>query len=555
MKKLLSIMLAACLLLGALPFTASAAETVTLKATKTDVKADSVVNYGGYGSLTVEGAFDMGSNTVIKLPQAGLMDKSGRMLFPMRETCNRFFYSDGVVSLTSGTPNWPFADQTAPPDGYGLDNTPRFFDISGAPLTFSTAEYSHSGPMMDGHAIVFKNIDTDNRALDTYILDKGGNEVCIFQDNEIKSMGFADQVFFPRFSTGWFGERLMAYYDHSWDDLGNSTTKVLGYMDSTGKTVIDLSDRGYINAFPFTNGIAVVINGEGKCGFINKSGELVIPCEYDDVVTTYDSLIVVKKDGKWGAIDAQNNVIVPFSYESSFGTGDDGITAVGNDGKYGLIDRNNNVVLPLEYDDVSTFTDGVAYAIKDGYVYIITKDETPAKPTVGGFSDVYEGDYYADAVVWAVENDVTSGVGSGKFAPGNNCTREQIVTFLWRANGSPEPKTTVNPFTDVGQSSYAYKAILWAVENDITSGTGNGKFSPGASCTRDQAVTFLWRSEGKPTEASGSSFTDVKTGDYFADAVAWAVANNITSGVGNNRFNPTGTCTRGQIVTFLYRNK
>lgn len=411
--------------------------------------------------------------------------------------------------------------------------------------------------MMDGHAILFKNIDTDNRTLDTYILDKDGNETCIFQNNEIISMGLGNSAFDTRFSTGWFGEGLVAYVETTFDTSSDDfTSRVLGYMDSTGKTVIDLSDRGYRNAYPFHDGLACVSYANGEFGYIDKTGREVLSNQFDTHGQPFYGGLAAKEDrGSYGYIDMSGQFVIPPVYRYTFSGGDGNLLAVQSydTGEWGLIDRDNNVVVPFEYDDISAFENGVAYAIKDGYVYIITK--AAAKPTVGGFSDVYEGDYYADAVVWAVENDVTSGVGSGKFAPGNNCTREQIVTFLWRANGSPEPKTTANPFTDVGQSSYAYKAILWAVENDITSGTGNGKFSPGASCTRDQAVTFLWRSEGKPAAASGSSFTDVKTGDYFADAVAWAVANNITSGVGNNRFNPSGTCTRGQIVTFLYRNK
>lgn len=179
----------------------------------------------------------------------------------------------------------------------------------------------------------------------------------------------------------------------------------------------------------------------------------------------------------------------------------------------------------------------------------------PPKPTVAGFSDVYEDDYYADAVKWAVENEVTSGTGDGKFSPGNSCTRGQIVTFLWNAAGKPEPKTTSNPFTDVKSSDYYYKAVLWAVENDITSGTGENSFSPNNSCTRNQAVTFLWRAEGKPGVDSGNAFIDVESGSYYEDAVNWAVENKITSGTSANQFSPGQVCIRGQIVTFLYRTK
>jgi hypothetical protein len=127
------------------------------------------------------------------------------------------------------------------------------------------------------------------------------------------------------------------------------------------------------------------------------------------------------------------------------------------------------------------------------------------------------------------------------------------VTFLWRAAGSPTPQTTTNPFTDVKSSDYYYKAVLWAVENNITSGIGNGKFGPGNSCTRGQSVTFIWRAVGSPNSATGNSFTDVATRSYYEKAVNWAVANGITSGTSKAAFSPSKTCTRGQIVTFLYR--
>lgn len=175
------------------------------------------------------------------------------------------------------------------------------------------------------------------------------------------------------------------------------------------------------------------------------------------------------------------------------------------------------------------------------------------KPTVGGFNDVHEGDYYAEPVKWAVENKITSGTGDGKFSPGSSCTRGQIVTFLWRAAGEPEPAAAANPFADVSATDYYYKAVMWAVENNITSGTGEGKFSPGASCTRNQAVTFLWRAEGEPGVSAGNTFNDVESGSYYENAVNWAVANKITSGTGANKFSPGQVCTRGQIVTFLYR--
>ncbi len=171
------------------------------------------------------------------------------------------------------------------------------------------------------------------------------------------------------------------------------------------------------------------------------------------------------------------------------------------------------------------------------------------------FVDVAEGAYYYDAVLWAVnaEPQITNGMDQTHFAPNGVCTRAQVVTFLWRAVGSPAPASSANPFTDVPADKYYTDAILWAVENEITSGTGKTTFSPNNACTRAQVVTFLWRAKGKPAPTSTeSSFTDV-SGGYYYDAVLWAVENGITKGQTDTTFAPNASCTRGQIVTFLYR--
>lgn len=168
------------------------------------------------------------------------------------------------------------------------------------------------------------------------------------------------------------------------------------------------------------------------------------------------------------------------------------------------------------------------------------------------FVDVAKSDYYYDAVEWAVENGVTTGVTDTIFAPGNPCTRAQTVTFLWRAAGMPQAANRVNPFTDVSVNDYYYEAVLWAVENGITGGTTATTFSPNATCTRAQVVTFLWR-YSKEDASILPMFTDVAEGDYYYGAVAWAVENGVTTGVTDTSFVPGNPCTRGQIVTFLYR--
>ena len=169
------------------------------------------------------------------------------------------------------------------------------------------------------------------------------------------------------------------------------------------------------------------------------------------------------------------------------------------------------------------------------------------------FIDVPAGSYYEDAVVWAVEKGITSGTSAVTFDPNGNCTRAQAVTFLWRAAGSPAPKTKVMPFADVKAGSYYYDAVLWAMEQGITKGTSDTAFSPNASCTRAQIVTFLWRANGSPAVSGNSAFTDVAADAYYAAAVTWAEKNGVTGGIGGGLFGSNNNCTRAQIVTFLYR--
>ena len=176
-------------------------------------------------------------------------------------------------------------------------------------------------------------------------------------------------------------------------------------------------------------------------------------------------------------------------------------------------------------------------------------------PQAGVFVDVATGSYYEDAVDWAVGNGITQGTDATHFSPDGICTRAQAVTFLWRAAGSPKPETRTMPFTDIPAGSYYYDAVLWTVENGITKGTSDTTFSPNMTCTRAQIVAFLWRSEKSPAAGTANPFADVKSAAYYADAILWAVKENITRGTTNTTFSPDADCTRSQIVTFLWRCK
>ena len=176
------------------------------------------------------------------------------------------------------------------------------------------------------------------------------------------------------------------------------------------------------------------------------------------------------------------------------------------------------------------------------------------EPSIPEFEDVADPTaYYYNAVYWAAGRGITSGTGPTTFSPNKECTRGQIVTFLWKAMGSPEPRSTYNPFTDVKTTDYFFKPVLWAKENGITSGKTDTTFAPGAPCTRGQIVNFLWKSIGSPEPVSTSNpFTDVKPSDYFFKPVLWAKENGITSGTSATTFSPGKTCTRAQAMTFLW---
>lgn len=178
-------------------------------------------------------------------------------------------------------------------------------------------------------------------------------------------------------------------------------------------------------------------------------------------------------------------------------------------------------------------------------------DDTPSDIH---FVDVPSGEYYYDAVYWAAGKEIVAGTSATTFSPNATCTRAQIVTFLWRANGSPEPTIGYNPFMDVNPKEYYYKAVLWAYKEGIVSGTSATTFSPNASCTRAQTVTFLYRANGSPKASGGGKFTDVPSNAYYANAVSWATSNGIVYGTSADKFSPGNTCTRAQSVTFLYRN-
>ena len=269
-------------------------------------------------------------------------------------------------------------------------------------------------------------------------------------------------------------------------------------------------------------------------------------------------------------------ITAQWRYNGGGGSGYSYYTIKATAGAGGSISPSGNVSVREGRDQTFTITPDKGYAVSnvkiDGKSIGAVKSYTfenvsrthtievifmkaNGNPQTGVFVDVATGSYYEDAVDWAVENGITKGTDDTHFSPDGICTRAQAVTFLWRAAGSPEPETRAMPFNDVPVGSYYYDAVLWAVENGITKGTSDTTFSPNMTCTRAQIVAFLWRSEKSPAAGTANPFADVKSTAYYADAVLWAVKEDITKGTTNTTFSPDADCTRAQIVTFLWRCK
>lgn len=225
--------------------------------------------------------------------------------------------------------------------------------------------------------------------------------------------------------------------------------------------------------------------------------------------------------------------------------------SVSSIGNYAFTHCNN--LTDVYYGDTKEVWEKIVIGSdNDGLEQAIIHDST-TEPITALFSDVVENSYYEEAVYWAVENKITNGTSDTTFNPYDTCTRAQMVTFLWRAAGSPEPETSICPFQDVAKDVYYYKAVLWAVENNITCGITDTTFAPDNVATRAQNVTFLWRVNNSPVEEQKNPFTDISEEDYYYDSVLWAAANGITNGTSDTTFAPNDSCQRCQCVTFLYR--
>lgn len=340
-------------------------------------------------------------------------------------------------------------------------------------------------------------------------------------------------------------QALSAAVKHEETEIKDDSVTVTWASDNTDVATVD--KNGKITALAVGKAritAAVVENGVTYSDFCDVIVEARPSSSHHSSGSTtyYDVNAVVSGEGgsvAAGTKHASRGTTVTVTATAASGYQVAQVSAVDKDGKtVGLTDKGDGVytfVMPASKVDVTArFAQVQKPEEKDPY------------------GDVSKDSYYYDAVQWASNKGITNGVADSVFAPDWVCTRGQIVTFLWRASGSPAPKATELPFTDVAADAYYAQAVLWAVENGITNGTSETTFSPDQTCTRAHAVAFLYRMSGSPA-AAGSTFSDVAADAYYRAAVAWAVEKGITNGTSGTTFSPDDTCTRGQIVTFLYR--
>ena len=334
----------------------------------------------------------------------------------------------------------------------------------------------------------------------------------------------------------------------------NAESITVTRMDTNGLLAADSNSSNIFTIPEFTGTLMLRVdcteNENVTSRFLLVSRDNTLP-----VLTLSDPIFFADRDtGKYsvtGTADAGSKILY----------GENGSTYAAGDGSFaidGTLEENSTILSISAQDNA-----GNASAPQNALVARKAAEEVSPGTFDGGgttqqtnkFVDVIAGSYYEEAVKWAVENGITQGTDATHFSPEDVCTRAEVVTFLWRAAGSPEPKTRTMPFTDIPADSYYYNAVLWAVENGITSGTSDTTFSPDAVCTRAQIVTFLWKSESAPAAGSKNPFTDVAADTYYTDAVLWAAKEDITKGTGSTTFDPDMDCTRAQVVTFLWRCK
>ena len=557
-KRLISTLTVVCMLVVAIPFVglpATAESDINVAITKTGIRADSVYNTQGYGGLKINSTYADDGEFV--LPKAALINDKGEFLFEFRDTWLKFIVSNDkkIVSLTGDIYTNYFLEMVSgllfDPDAAlnAKRDTPKFYNMDGTEA-FDCSSISSALPMFEDYTPAYLDCFTnDCRAV---ILDRSGKTVYTFPDyySELGSVGGAYVSGGDYYATNSSG--LIRDYRE-----GLIATSE-GYIDAFGNVKISLE---YDNIYDFCGSYAVVFKRNYEedtfgYGFIDKEGNNVIPCMYYGAGGFGNDGLAKAVDfnKKCGYINAKNEVVIPFEYDEAYGA-DDGLAAVGINGKFGFVDYNNNVVVPLEYDDISDFSGGIAYAIKDGYVYII-------KLIDGPFNDISYDAWYTKGVLYCYEHGYLSGTGNRIFSPNDYVTRAMFVTILSRIDGadlSAYSKDTAGlPFTDV-KASWYIKSLKWAYEHNYTSGLSATLFGPNDSVTREQLAVFLYSySKLKGYDVSKvadfSTFADSgKVAKWAKTGVGWAINSGLIAGTGNNMLSPKTAATRAQVATIIMK--
>ena len=602
-KRILTFAVAMLISLSLLPLTVFAAETVTynkngftVTATKTDIIADNVINTEGYGSLMLEADYN---NYSTPAPQYALIDGDGDFVFSYDRFPCRYYLFDGIFTngIVGGTDEYGAA--------YG---TYSLFDLTGKqiiPDSYRYLEYYNGY----GLALNFTTPDSANNddpdSIERFLIDKTGKRILTLPKafNVVIGSGSGDFLFELRlWDLGYLG-RVGGYGDGLlWMLSGLPVTQNIseldktdissitdeqkysvnqggaftGYVDLTGKIVIP---QNYNTAYPFVEGLACVEGNlvtriedwygyeqqitSGKYGYIDTTGEIVIDFEYNAGSSFNEGFAYVADDsGRFGYIDKTGKVVVPMMYDIAFGHGD-GLCSVGylvgsntNWGvevglyKYGFTDTAGRIIVPLEYDEISTFKNGVAYAIKDRTVYILKASFAPDVPSAWATKEVTAA-IELGLVPENLQSNYTAPISRGDVA-------QMLISLLEKSKSKSidvimeDQGVSINTkaFTDTIDN-----AVLAANALGIVKGVSNSRFSPDSTLTRAQIAAIINRIahvSGQDTKSISHSFSDVSS--HWVDAeLGWPTHFGIINGVGDNRFNPTGRLTTEQAIAITYR--
>lgn len=609
-KKLLALALAGLLCLGFAPPAHAAVEELV------SLRVDEVIAYSGeeeaytvredglYGFYRTDGSVLLEPNYAAVGPFSDGMAAvslsgdwvEGSGSTPPRFRGGRFGYVDagGVLTVAMQYRQaFPFSEDRAfAVDGSG---TLVLLDRTGRELaSFPQAELwaGESVRLSEGLAVIPVKCEEETPAEEEtarayLVVDSGGRELFTLTDAWVDFMG------------GYHSGRIAAAETGEWteDEAGSrsftAASGAWGYRDEAGELAIPFQ---FEEAAPFSGGLAAVClrgeDGETLYGFVSPEGGMTVPAEYDGARSFDGGTGALLLGDNWAYVDQEGRLLTDFLYEEA-GPFRDGIALVRSggqlqaisergrilftadagrglafsggvtvlqeegDGAWGVYGEGGELLVPFEYEEAFHW-DGYLW-LKRGELWRVyrTEDVIEASQTapegeaagVGAFLDVPADAWYAAAVTWATDHDVITGTGGSQFSPDRSCTTGEIITFLWRAVGRPEPEREENPFTDVSASHYYYQAALWAYENGIVSGD---VFGAAELCSRGMAVTYLWRLAGSPG-GYFPVFADVDMDAVYAQAVSWALSEDITGGNGGGFFSPDEICSRGQIVTFLYR--